>query len=211
VEQLIFIIIALVIAAIRAASKAKEGSNEPPLTPRRPRPPAESDAERQRRFLEAVGLPPGAQLPPPVRPRPGAAGPLPPIPPHSAAGPVRRIYTGVPQKAAPAPPAPAIRRIPPASPPLAPAPVTPLVQTVTIAPAAPVTPITAAIQAAAASHKAATPYGPAAQASTRASTLLLRLRDPDSIRQAIILREILGPPKALQPLAAGPAAPWMGR
>jgi hypothetical protein len=32
-----------------------------------------------------------------------------------------------------------------------------------------------------------------------AKGLLLRLRDPSAIREAIILREILGPPKALQP------------
>jgi hypothetical protein len=32
-----------------------------------------------------------------------------------------------------------------------------------------------------------------------AGALLLRLRDPSAIREAIILREILGPPKALQP------------
>jgi hypothetical protein len=31
-----------------------------------------------------------------------------------------------------------------------------------------------------------------------AGDLLVRLRDPASIRQAIILREVLGPPKAFQ-------------
>jgi hypothetical protein len=40
---------------------------------------------------------------------------------------------------------------------------------------------------------------PAAAAATPASALLLRLRDPAAIREAIILREVLGPPKALQP------------
>ncbi len=33
-----------------------------------------------------------------------------------------------------------------------------------------------------------------------AAYLLTRLRDPASIREAIILREVLGPPKAFQPL-----------
>ena len=41
--------------------------------------------------------------------------------------------------------------------------------------------------------------GPAIKPSYPAKGLLLRLRDPDAIREAIILREILGPPKGLQP------------
>jgi hypothetical protein len=58
----------------------------------------------------------------------------------------------------------------------------------------------AAAQAYSASRASAVkaPVAPAVVPSSAASGLMERLRDPTSIRQAIILREILGPPKALQ-------------
>ncbi|HEY1583868.1 MAG TPA: hypothetical protein VGF73_12295, partial [Chthoniobacterales bacterium] len=49
-----------------AGEKPQTPPNEPPP---RPSSPGESDAERVRRFLEALGAPPGTIPPPPVRPR----------------------------------------------------------------------------------------------------------------------------------------------
>jgi hypothetical protein len=40
--------------------------------------------------------------------------------------------------------------------------------------------------------------GPAKPLAIPAGALLLRLRDPASVREAMILREVLGPPKGLQ-------------
>jgi len=39
---------------------------------------------------------------------------------------------------------------------------------------------------------------PVTASSSQASALLRRLRDPASIRDAIVMREVLGPPKAFQ-------------
>lgn len=49
------------------------------------------------------------------------------------------------------------------------------------------------------------------QQSASASALLLALRDPASIRKAVILREVLGLPKALQPSLIGAGTLWAGR
>src|ERR1700738_4012874 len=69
---LLFIAVALLFQLLaRAASKARKDSEEttrrstsppPPL----PRAPVETDEERVRKFLEALGQPPGSQPPPPV-------------------------------------------------------------------------------------------------------------------------------------------------
>ena len=64
-------------------------------------------------------------------------------------------------------------------------------------PAAPLIPVRRA------STPAPLPTATTATPQPSASALLLSLRDPASIRKAIILREVLGLPKALQPTLIG--------
>src|SRR5262245_61876922 len=79
-DNLLFFLLIAVAALFQLLSKAiskagKSESDETPSlpTPQRPRPirraPAESDADRIRKFLEALGQPPSSTSPPPVAPR----------------------------------------------------------------------------------------------------------------------------------------------
>jgi hypothetical protein len=148
---------------------------------------AETDEERIRRFLEALGAPPGTAPPPKVKPRspqrrvvmPKTA-PEPRPPKRSWAQPLPPLVT-VPGEPPPLPPMERMPKTPPAPRPLV-APISPagaaLVKPITIAPRQPV------------------PISP-----SRRGSLGALLRSPASVRQAILLREVLGPPRGLQPFA----------
>jgi hypothetical protein len=201
----------LIVFVIVVISKLKAAAQQPPprstTTPPRPRstrPAGESEEERYRRFMEAVGLPPAGAVPPPVRTRTQTStGPLPTINPPSDGLPGR--LKRLPPQAPPAPlqprPKTVLRRVP-----AAPAPATAM--TTAAAAAEPVktyfeavTP--AANQASALGQRTASAALPvinsaAAVPTSATSGLLQRLRDPASIREAIVLREVLGPPKAFQ-------------
>jgi hypothetical protein len=80
IDNLIFLVLIGVAALFQLLSKAvsKQGKSDPnkpssPKKPQTPRPiqraPQESDAERIRKFLEALGQPPSSTPPPPVLPR----------------------------------------------------------------------------------------------------------------------------------------------
>jgi len=206
VEQIVYFVVIAIIAIARALSRGKRDTSTPTPPPGPPirtsRPLADTEQERQRRFREALGLPPASVTPPPVKPRTAVnPPPLQPIPPM---GP-RRIYTGVPRRAnAPAPqPAPVV----PAPIPVSWVPESPqtMVAPAPIEPLAPLLPARRTSTAPALSAAAASP-----QQSFPASALLLSLRDPASIRRAIILREVLGLPKALQPSLIGAGTLWSG-
>lgn len=164
--------------------------NPPPPPPNEPiqRPPPPTEEERVRRFLEALGVPPGTQPPPPVRPR--SVTP-------------RRVVTPTPP-----PPLPKVKRnwaqpLPPVVtvpadlplPPLTTPPPEPVFVVETQpAPAALIPPpLPAELSPRPLARKAA-PVRTFPMTSLRP---LLRSRE--KIRQAIILREILGPPLGLEP------------
>ena len=64
-----FLVLAIiVIAKIMASASRQSGGGPPRSAPPRPGP-TESERERRRRFMEAMGLPPDSELPSPVQPR----------------------------------------------------------------------------------------------------------------------------------------------
>src|SRR5947208_8578202 len=95
-ENLLFLLL-LVVAGLfqllgRAARKGRADEEKPKSTPlpkaRKPIPraPVESDQERIRKFLEALGQPPASRTPPPVAQRPTYRKPLvlPRVPPFAS-------------------------------------------------------------------------------------------------------------------------------
>ncbi len=178
-DTVIFLILALLAAAFKGltALASKSAKNPPPPQPNEPpvRQPPQSEAERVRRFLEALGAPPGTEPPPPVRPRPAAPRPSnrpeparrrpaarpweQPLPPLTTAPPFLREPAPPPVLSAPPPPPPVValpRPTPLAAPPVS-----------------------------------------APRPAAGASSLGEMLRRRESVRQAILLREILGPPRGL--------------
>jgi len=203
----------LVFVVITKAIAASRQNQVPPPRPRDtgPRPPRQaeqpdSEEERMRRFMEAVGLPGGgaggaggAVKPPPVvRPRPQAQlRPLPPIQPpgetsYPTPGRLRRARTDTPPVMRPAP-AP-IQRVAPVQ--QAPS-VQPAMRSVEAAPRPISQKVPEAPPVAAVFSAYAQDATPAPEVYTSRG-LLLDLRNPQTVRQAIVFREILGPPKAFQ-------------
>jgi hypothetical protein len=185
--------IALIFKWLGRGSEA-DAENRPPApndTPRSSpmlRPAAESEEERVRRFLEALGMPSNSTPPLPVR-RHRSPVPLPVRPQQTQKAP--KIKRGWAQ------PLPPLVTVPEAEEPVAsplPAPVfvpAPPPQVVTAAPlpAPPVTPV----------------VRPAVSSTTSRGTgtsLGELLRSAGSARQAIVLREVLGPSRGLQPFVS---------
>jgi hypothetical protein len=205
-EHVIFLVIAGVAALIRwLSSKSEEEAQQPKSTPK---PSAEtaknSEEERMRRFLEALGVPPESHAPPKRAPAPRPATPPPlkepkhyPVPPIVSRPDFRRT-----PKAVPVPP-----------------PLQPQSLDEQDAPVLPVeqihipelrTPELITHPEAEAFHETrSAPLAPSSGPTVdRASSVLspeqLRqlVRSPAELRAAIILREILGPPRSLQ--SSGP-------
>ncbi len=184
------------------ASKASKGSDEtderststPPSTsPARtvPRAPVESDEERIRKFLEALGQPAGSRPPPPVSRKPTYQKPI--------------VLEHVPPFVSPLPP---LTTRPPDLPdettqsePV----VRPLHRKKTFKPrvsettfdvrSEPAHPIKSPTEAYAIRTEPRTE--PSARSETNIAALL---RSPSGLRSAIILREVFGLPRSLQPL-----------
>lgn len=184
-----------------AANKTNKDANEPErrstsALPPLPRAPADSEQERIRKFLEALGQPPGSRPPPPVTPqRPTYQKPI--VLPR-----VRPIGS----------PLPPLTTRPPDLPPTVELPrqvTQSLSKEKKFKPKAPEatfevrqdaqrTSEPEPIKSPAATSTAATVSTPApARVETNIAALL---RSPSGLRNAVILREVFGPPRSMQPL-----------
>lgn len=194
-ENLFFLALVAVIGLIRLVAQAAEKKRNADAAKRaQPQPdaplqraPAESEEQRIRRFMEALGVPQGAVQPPrKVTPR---AKPILPIDPF----PVPRMGGDI----APAPPPPVITVEP--TPPM-------------LATPRPLQTATTSMVAAAKETSAATTEFivrdiPADTSSSVRPTggnraplgIGERLASPEGLRDAVILREIFGPPRSMQP------------
>lgn len=192
------------------AGESKKKSQQPGQTltstpPPLPRAPAESDEERIRKFLEALGQPTTSKPPQPVTPRtdipPRPVAPVQP-PPHMR--PFAAPQWPTPEERSPT------RKIPSAEPISAPIPQAavpeptrvviesrrsfPIHEVTVLPPALPLTakrPITL---------PPLTDYEAQSLAPTLDRSLSALLASPEGLRRAIMLREIFGPPRSLQPL-----------
>ena len=205
-DNLLFILLILIAALFQLLSKAvtkarKRESNETPTrpAPKVPRPnqraPAESDADRIRKFLEALGQPPSSTPPPPIAPRtdipPRRLAPVQPPPVIPREWRLPRERREITQKESPSPELPSrVEKIV-------------------------VPPVTAAAAPAFEVHEiqqepiVKTPVE-AYAAATRAivnrphlnTDIASLLASKSGLREAVLLREILGPPRGLQALDA---------
>jgi hypothetical protein len=214
-QNIIFIIIAAIVAISRLIARISEASKkqqkrQPPV-PGRPRPEytqtvkrrlPKTDEERVREFLEALGQPPGSAPPPTVQPRTQVPPrPLAPVQPPSSMRPFAqpefrtwrkqaKEIVVVQQPTKPAPPP--IRRVVPSAPPPLPL--------ETNEPGAWMAQEQAQVAPAATKIAAPAAVDQPVHRATIETLWKNNLRSPDSLRTAIILREIFGPPRGLQPL-----------
>jgi len=191
VENLLFILLIAMAALLRLlATKSGETKKRPQKSEQRSRPTpqvsepirraaVESDEERIRRFLEALGQPPTSKPPPPVVPRtdlpPRPLAPVqPPIP--TARNVLTRKKRQIAEPAKFPDPAPISERHE----------------------APPPRELPASIKSPVEAYAIDTePKTKAAHTRTDVVTLL---RSAAGLRNAVILREIFGPPRSLQPL-----------
>jgi len=186
-----FVLAALALIFKWLTSKGSGDAEEPkPDSPNEPirRAAPQTEEERVRRFLEALGVPPGTQPPPPARSRT--------VTPRPVATPSPKIRRSWAQPLPPVVTTPEDMPVPSMTPPPQPEPVF-VVQTQP-APATDVPPplpaeVSARPFAAPVARKAAPPRTP------QMTSLRATLRSRERIRQAIILREVLGPPRGLEP------------
>lgn len=207
-DQLIFILIIGGIALVnwllkKGTSKVKNMTEQ---IERRQQPqsqsqnaPPDSEEERMRRFFEALGLPPGSAPPPKVQRRT-----QPPALPSRPAPPRRPVFEGQQEVARRA--QNPVERTQRRAQPQTSTPVryeTPTPAQTRTAEAEPVSvqPIFAAAEAIAKSAQVTDKFPSAASpaaAPAQHSDLLAMLRSSSSIRNAVLLREILGAPRGLQ-------------
>ena len=229
-ENIFFVVLVAVVALVRWLSQVAENkknaeaerqAGSPPAggAPTTfQRPPAQTEEERIRRFMEALGVPTSSPPPPPVQPRPTEPKtaqpkrapsdrkflPVDPFPVPRPHLPEQRppvvVATPPPAPAAP-PPVP----VPPATP-------LPTRETTVLTRPLRQPAITSAIASEfevqdldavtaddmqSGGRQVAPRYG--VEATTQKTSLAARLANAQSLRDAIVLREIFGPPRSMQP------------
>jgi len=210
-QNIIFIIIAAIIGISRLIARISETSKKqqqkrPPQPPRAPPAPRQeytqpvqrsqpkTDAERIREFLEALGQPAGTAPPPKVQPRTQIPPrPVAPVQPPASMRPFGKpefrtwkekvkeiVVTKLP---------PAKRIVPP-----------PAVPAEANEPGAWIAEEEAEVGVAQKKEVVSRVSAPLTQAPSAETLWKQILRSPDSLRTAVILREIFGPPRGLQQL-----------
>jgi hypothetical protein len=210
-DNLLFFLLIAVAVLFQLLSKAvsKAGKSESDETPESPRPQKprpirralpESDADRIRKFLEALGQPPTSTPPPPVLPRtdipPRRLAPVqpPPVIPGTWRLPrEQRKKPDVTQRESPPPEQPSrVQEIVPPPVPVPAAPAFEVDETLAVEPQQP--PI---IKTPVESYAAAKPFGAVKGAGVKPDIAML-LVSKSSLRDAIVLREVLGRPVGLR-------------
>jgi hypothetical protein len=211
VDNFIFILLVLVAMlfqlltrlATKPGKRTREDGGRPtsPRPPQRsPRAPAETEEDRVRKFLEALGQPTTSKPPAPVAPRPTYQKPVVfPRVPSPMKSPLPPLTTRPPESK-PDWPLPREIRLPGQIPVTKEAKIfrpriveTPVFEVQAGPPPEPLPIPKTAAEAYAAATK---PLGQAAEAKLNLASLL---SSPAGLRDAIILREIFGPPRSLQP------------
>ena len=213
-DNLLFLLLIAVAALFQLLSKTinksgKSDSNETPspLGPQTPRPiqrpPRESDADRIRKFLEALGQPTSSTPPPPVPPRADLPPrPMAPVQPPPVLTPMWRFprekqgKRDVTQEESDQPEQP--RRVRQLVPPPVPAPVIPAFEVHESSPLE--TQQAPNIEAPVEVY--AVPSETIAKRANFRMDIGTLLASKSSLREVILLREILGPPRGLQSLDA---------
>jgi hypothetical protein len=217
-DNLLFFLLIAVAALFQLLSKTitkagKSDSNETSSSPKpqTPRPiqraPRESDTDRIRRFLEALGQPPSSTPPPPVLPRTDIPPrPLAPVQPPPVIPGMWRLPRERPEKPdvthGESAPLERPSRLEQMVPPPVPPPATPVFEIQEAQLPVQPPPI---IKTPAVAYSPTTPsVAKGKDLKTDISTLLA---SASGLRDAMILREIFGPPRSLQPLEnlSGPA------
>jgi hypothetical protein len=203
-EQLVFILVVAVISLINWLLKRKAEQDKQSSAPLAPPPPAQRPAggplrspeddeqERLRKFLEALGVPqapPPRQPPPPVRQPP----PVPPTPRRMAAPPPARPMAAPVQPRRP-------HRTVVVSPPEKAEQDKGLVIAPLMAPGRMSQGATALGEVAPAMVVTTHEHSALATAGAPAADLRAALASHEGLRAAVLAREILGPPRGLQPL-----------
>lgn len=186
-DTIAFVVLVIIASFFRwiskEAEKTKRKTEQPQTTtPRRPlaQPRTENDEERVRRFLEALGQSGSSQPPPPIRTRSITSKEKPVVA-------RRKVFSALPPLTTVPPPLPVEAELPNPPPPV----IEPAVARAGV-------PLTGTKEKIAA--LALTEFPETARESSRYAEVVTMLSSGRGLRDAIILREIFGPPRSLQAL-----------
>lgn len=196
---LVAVLFRWLISAASKASKESGDTDESATPPPIPRAPAQTDEERIRRFLEALGQPAGSTPPPPVERRQmdveraarEARQRLEQV--KRAAEQKKKIF--VPRSALPP-----LTTVPPPLPVESPAAMQPRAETEEGPPPERLAALEPMIFEVHEATQTASPVAHATATPVASINITTLLRSPSGLRNAVILREVLGPPRSLQPL-----------
>jgi hypothetical protein len=213
-ENLLFVLLGLAFVVLRwLAQRATQSNKQPPRDRPEPpaRAPAQSEEERVRRFMEALGNPVGAKPPPKVTPRPMQQARTASLAEkrkeleRQIKAPKKSIWAEpLPPLTTTPPPAPAAKRVtlpqliktPPAEQKTF-QPFTPDARFEVVGQSTPSA--TQVVTTPAMAYALVTQRG-AVATPARPIDLRTLLSAPDGLRNAVVLREVFGPPRSVQPL-----------